>query len=76
MKVDIISVRRTPSGALKRGLTSFIAPQLGSIVIKFVLEDYLIDPAYIVVRRKIIENVFNFRASTSSWKAGSPIFRS
>jgi acetyl-CoA C-acetyltransferase len=47
MKVVITSAKRTPIGTLNGGLSSLSAPKLGSIAIKAVLDDSLINPSHI-----------------------------
>ena len=47
MKVVITSAKRTPIGTLNGNLSSFTAPQLGSIAIKAVLDDSAIQPELI-----------------------------
>lgn len=47
MKVVITSAKRTPIGILNGSLSSFSAPQLGSIAIKAILDDSAIQPELI-----------------------------
>jgi acetyl-CoA C-acetyltransferase len=47
MKVVITSAKRTPIGTLNGCLSSLSAPKLGSIAIKAVLEDSLINPSQV-----------------------------
>jgi acetyl-CoA C-acetyltransferase len=47
MKVVITSAKRTPIGTLNGVLSSLSAPKLGSIAIKAVLDDSLINPSLV-----------------------------